>query len=114
MVVVAPHGDVDLVEQGVQQLLAVFVGGGRRGPHLVQVVAEGQDGGALVAGEGPGSCGLASGQLGFGVGEGSECLLPVGFQAAGDQPVLRVDGPVAAFGLGRVITRAFDLAAPLG
>src|SRR5205823_12110853 len=36
-----------------------------------------------------------------------------GFQAAGDQSVVRVDGPVAAFGFGRGVAGLFDLAAPL-
>jgi len=40
---VAVQGDVDFVEQGVQELFAVAVGGGGCGPDLVQVVAEGQD-----------------------------------------------------------------------
>jgi hypothetical protein len=39
---VAAGGDVDLIEQGTQQLLAVLVGGGRRVPDLAEVVAEGQ------------------------------------------------------------------------
>jgi len=50
-IVVAVHGDVHLVQQGAQQLLAVLIGGGRRVPDGLQVVAEGQDRGALGAGE---------------------------------------------------------------
>ena len=37
--VIAVQGDVDLLEQRAQQLLAVAVGGAGRGPHLFQVVA---------------------------------------------------------------------------
>ena len=40
--------------------------------------------------------------------------LPFGFQAAGDQPVVRVDGPVAALGPGGVVAGLLDLAALLG
>ena len=65
---VAVHGDVDLVEQGAQQLFAVPVGGGRCVPDLMQVVAEGQDGGTFGAGEGLGPEGLATGKLGLGFG----------------------------------------------
>jgi hypothetical protein len=39
--------------------------------------------------------------------------VPLGFQAASDQPVVRVDGQVAAFGLARVVAGLFDLAAVL-
>ncbi len=44
------------------------------------------------------------GELGF----------PVGFEAAGDEPVVGVDGEVAPLGPGRFVAGSFDLAAPLG
>ena len=65
---VAVDGDVDLLQQGAQQLLAVLVGGGRRRPDLVEVVAEAQDRGALV---------------------GSQCLGPGCFPAGQFVPGLR-------------------------
>jgi hypothetical protein len=40
--------------------------------------------------------------------------VPLGFQAAGDQPVVGVDGPVAALGLGGVVAGLLDLALVLG
>src|SRR4029453_13454113 len=61
---VAVHSDVYLVEQGAQQLFAVLVGGGRRGPHLVEVLAEGGDGGALAVGERDGAGLLPRGRPG--------------------------------------------------
>ena len=67
--VVAAGGDVHLLQQGAQQLLAVLIGGGRRVPDLAEVVAEGQDRGPLGRGEGLGPGGLAAGELGFGIGE---------------------------------------------
>jgi len=42
--VVAAQGDVHLVQQGAQQLLAVLVGGGRGVPDGAEVAAEGEDG----------------------------------------------------------------------
>jgi hypothetical protein len=60
-----------------------------------------------------GSGGFAAGQFCFGVGEVAERGLPGGFQAAGDEPVVRVDGPVSALGLGGGVADAFDLASPL-
>ncbi|MGE5289381.1 MAG: hypothetical protein ACM3ML_19710, partial [Micromonosporaceae bacterium] len=41
-------------------------------------------------------------------------MFPFGFQAAGDQPVAGVDGPVAAFGPAGVVAGLLDLAAVLG
>ena len=113
-VVVAVHGDVHLVQQGAQQLLAVLIGGGRRVPDGLQVVAEGQDRGALGGGERGGAGCLAAGQLGLGGGQLGEGFLPGGFQAAGDQPVFRVDGLVAALGPGGLVAGLLDLAPVLG
>jgi hypothetical protein len=109
----AVHGDGDFLEQGAQQLLAVLVGGGRGVPHLAQVVAEGQDRGALRGGEGGGACLLAVRQLSFGVGLGLQGALPFGFQPARHQPVLGIDGPVPAFGSGGLVAGLLDLAARL-
>jgi hypothetical protein len=61
-----------------------------------------------------GACGLAAGQLSLGVGELAERLFPGGFEAAGDQPVVWVDGQVAALGPGRVVAGLLDLALVLG
>ena len=112
--VVAADGDVDLVQQGAQQLLAVLVGGGGRVPDLVQVVAEGQDRVPCSAAvRAAGRCCLAAGQL---VPASASCLqrgVPLGFQAAGDQPVLRVDRAVAALGAAGLVAGLLDLAAVL-
>ena len=113
-VVVAVHADVDLLEQGAQQLLAVLVGGGRRRPHPVEVVAEGEDGLLLLRREGFRARGLSAGEFGLGVGQLLQRGVPLGFQAAGDQPVVGVDGPVAALGSAGPVAGLFDLAAPLG
>src|SRR5262249_51161644 len=112
-VVIAVDGDVDLVQQGAQQLFAVLVGGGGRVPDGLQIIAEGEDRGALGGGEGCRAGGLAAGELGFGGGQVGERFLPGGFQAAGDQPVAGVDGLVAALGLGGLVAGLLDLAAPL-
>ena len=97
--VAAVSGDVDLVEQGVQELFAVAVGGGGRVPHRREVVAEGQDRRFLLWCQGFRACCFAVGEFGLGVGEVPQRGLPRVLQPAGDEPVLRVDRPVAAFGL---------------
>jgi len=58
--------------------------------------------------------GLAAGELGLGVGELLQGVVPFGFQAPGDQPVFRVDSPVPAFGSASLVAGLFDLASPLG
>ena len=79
-------------------MLAVLVGGGRCRPHGGEVVAEREDRRFLLRGQGFRSGGFAAGEFGLGVGEGLQRLVPFGFQAAGDQAVVGVDGAVAAFG----------------
>ncbi len=66
---IAVQGDVDFVEQGVQQLLTVAVGGGGCGPDLVQIVAEGQDRVAFGVSQFGRPGGFPAGQFGFGVGQ---------------------------------------------
>jgi len=107
------QGDGDLGEQGAQEFLAVAVGGGRRGPDHVQVAAQCEDPGLLFRGQGFRCVCLAADQFGLGRGQRGQRLLPRGLQATRDQPVLGVDGQVAAFGPGGVVTRPLDLAAML-
>ena len=113
LVVVAVHADADLVEQGAQQLFAVLVGGGGRRPHPGEVVAEGEDRLLLVRGQGFRARGLAASELVLGVGQLVQRGVPLGFQTPGDQPVVRVDGPVAALGGAGVVAGLLDLSAPL-
>ena len=79
---VAVHGDVHFIQQGVCSSCLGPVGGGRCVPDLMQVVAEGQDGGTFGAGEGLGPEGLATGKLGLGFGHCPQRGLPAGFQAS--------------------------------
>ena len=111
--VVAADGDVHFLEQGAQQLLAVLVGGGRGVPDGFEVVAEGQDGCPLVRGEGPGAGVLPAGELRLGVGQRPQGAFPSGFQAAGDEPVVRVDGAVAPLGPPGFVAGLLRLAAVL-
>jgi hypothetical protein len=53
---------------------------------------------------------LAGGVVGvLGVGQGAQGGVPVGFEGAGDQPVGRVDGEVAAAGQVGVVAGALDV-----
>src|SRR5829696_8191619 len=84
----ASNGDGDLVHHGADELLAVGVGGGWRGPQAFDVAGQGGEGLGASAGEAvvvlPQL--LLDGQRGF----------PVGFQLAHDQAVLRLGQPIAA------------------
>jgi hypothetical protein len=66
-----------------------------------------------VCAQGFRSRGLAAGEFGLAVGEGLQRGVPLGLQAAGDQPVVRVDRAVAALGATGLIPCLLDLVAPL-
>ena len=97
----------------MQEFLAVAVGGGLRGPQRGQVSGDGEDLGSLVGAEPDGPGGFAAVQVGSGILGGLQRGFPFGFQAAGDQPVLRVDSAVAALGPGGGVAGLLGLAAPL-
>src|SRR5918996_1277464 len=105
--------DADVLEQRAQQLLAVPVAGGGRGPHPPDVRAERGQRGAFVVGGRRGPRRLPPCQFGFGVGQRGELGFPVGLQAAGHQAVVRVDGQVAPLGSDGLVAGSFDLASPL-
>src|SRR5215216_5634214 len=77
------------------------------------VVAERADGRPLVGGQGLGAALLATGQLGLGRRDLGELVLPVALQAAGDQPVVGVDGQVAPLRQPGLEAGPLDLQAPL-
>jgi hypothetical protein len=110
---VAVDGDVDLVEQGGEELFAVLVGGRGRIPDGLKVVAEREDPRAFIVGQRRRAGRLVACQGGLGGGQLGEGLFPVGFQAAGDQPVVGIDRPVATLGSARGVAGPFDLAAVL-
>ena len=60
-----------------------------------------------------GSLLFAQRQLGLGLGERAERVLPVALQAAGDEAVLGLDLAVAALGPLGLVSRALDLQPPL-
>src|SRR6266542_2769174 len=97
------YGDVG--DQGAQQPLAVLAAGGRGVPQPGQVGGEFFQLGPARQRRQRFGGGL---QRLLGLGEGGEPGLPAGFQAAGDQPVLRLAGAKGALGPVGVVTGAFD------
>ena len=68
---------------------------------------------ALVRGQRARALLLAQRELGLGLGELAERVLPVALQAAGDEPVLGLDLAVAALGPVGLVSGALDLQPPL-
>ena len=60
-----------------------------------------------------GSLLFAQRELGLGLGELAECVLPVALQAAGDEPVLGLDLAIAALRSVGLVSGALDLQPPL-
>src|SRR6266566_3043511 len=95
----------DVGDQGAQQPFAVFAAGGRGVPQAGQVGGEFFQ----VRPAGQRRQRFAGGlQRLPGLGEGGEPGFPAGFQAAGDQPVLRLAGAQGALGPVGVVAGAFD------
>ena len=69
-----------------------------RGPDHAEVGAQREYPGLLFRGQGFRLLRLAAGQFGLGGGQRGQRLLPRGLQATRHEPVLGVDGQVAAFG----------------
>jgi hypothetical protein len=97
------YGDVG--DQGAQQPLAVLVAGGRVVPEGGQVGGE-----FLQLGPAGQRRQRVAGGLQRlpGLGQGGEPGLPAGLQAAGDQPVLRLDRAKGALGPVGVVAGALD------
>jgi len=106
---VADPGDGDVGEQQPGDALAFPLGGGGVVPDGGQVGSELADAGLLRVGELAGvlAAGLVAGLLR--VAERSQGGVPVGFEGGGDQPVVGVDGQVAAAGQVSVILGALDV-----
>src|ERR1019366_1481850 len=95
----------DVGDQGAQQPLAVLVAGGRGMPQARQVGGEFLQ--VSLAGQRRQRGGGSLERL-PGLGQGGEPGLPAGFQAAGDQAVLRFDGAEGALGPVSVVAGPFD------
>jgi hypothetical protein len=90
------HGDDDLFEQRSQQLLAVARRGGRRFPYALQVDAQCEQAAPVFRAEYSRSFAFTPGDLGFGLLELAQALLPFALEAAGDETVLGIDSAIAA------------------
>jgi hypothetical protein len=108
------HGDDDLFDQGSQQLLAIARRGGRRLPYGLQVGAEREQAAPVYGTEHSRSLAFAPGELGFGLLELAQALLPLALKAAGDETVLGIDSAIAAFGTLCLVPGTLGGELPLG
>jgi hypothetical protein len=108
------HSDDDLFEQRSQQLLAIARRGGRRVPYALQVDAQREQAATVFGAEYSRSFTFAPGELGFGLLELAQALLPLALEAAGDEAVLGIDSAIAAFGTLCLVPGALGGEPPLG
>ena len=107
------EGDDDFLEQGAQQFLFVARCGGRDLPDLEQIGAECEQAAALVDAQRPRSLLFATCEFSFGRFQFTERFFPFRFEPAGDQPIVRIDGPVSTLGALRLVACPLDRQTPL-
>src|SRR4249919_859224 len=107
------EGDDDFLEQGAQQFLFVARCGGRGLPDLEQIGAECEQAAALIGAQRPRSLLFTTCEFSFGRFQFTERFFPFHFEPAGDQPIVRIDGPVSTFGALRLVACPFDRQPPL-
>ena len=99
----------DFLEQRAQQLLAIPVGGGGRGPDGVEVLSEREQRVALLARQHERLRVFTTRQFRLGGLELAKSVLPLGFETSGDQTIVGIDGPIAPFGTVRTVARSLDI-----
>ena len=104
-------GQGDVLDEQPDHAFAFPLRGGRVRPQRGEVAGQRPDAGLVLVGErdGGGSGGFLVVVLG-GL-HGAQRVVPVGFQAVGDQPVVGVDGEVAAAGEVGAVAGPFDVVA---
>jgi hypothetical protein len=100
----------EVVEEQPGHALAFPRGGGRVGPQRGKVGGQRPDPGLVFLGERGGRRGGVLVVV-LGGAQRAQRIVPVRFQGVGDQPVVRVDGQVAAAGELGAVAGAFDVCA---
>jgi hypothetical protein len=111
--IVAIDRDHHIVQERTQQFFLVAVRGGGGRPDASKIIAERAEALGIGRAEDLPPLVLADGKLTLGVLEIPQTLLPLRFQAAGDEAILRLHGaiaPLSAFGF---IPRTLDGQTPL-
>jgi hypothetical protein len=106
-------GERDVVDEQPGHAFAFSLGGVGVGPQGGEVGGEGTDAGLVLVAEGSGGGGVALVVVLGGL-ELAQGVVPVGFEAVGHEPVVGIDGQVAAAGEFGAVAGPFDVAAPQG
>src|SRR5262249_40882689 len=105
--------DDDLFEQRPEQLLAITRRSRGRIPHSADICSDRKQACALCLGEHAGALLLATRQLSPRGFERAKALLPIALEAAGNQPIVRIDGAIAPLGTACLVARPLDAEPPL-
>src|SRR5438874_3816029 len=105
--------DRDLFDEGAQQLLPVARHGRWRIPDGGEIGSECEETIALGLRDHPRPLFFAAFQLDLGRLKCAQALLPVAFEAARHQPVVRIDSAIAALGALRFVIGSLDPEPPL-
>src|SRR6266566_3867019 len=101
--------------QGEMRAAFLFVArcGGRGLPDLEQIGAECEQAAALVDAQRPRSLLFTTCEFSFGRFQFTERFFPFRFEPAGDQQIVRIDGPVSTLGALRLVACPLDRQPPL-
>src|SRR5262245_19986994 len=110
---VALDFDDDFLEQCSEQLLAVARRSRWRIPHGVEICSHREQALALFIGEHARAFCLAAGKFGLCHVERAQALLPLALKAAGNQPIVGINGAIAPLSSARLIARPLDAEPPL-
>ncbi len=105
--------NLDLFEEGSQQLFSITISGGRCGSYAFDVSCEGSNFFTFLVGEWTRTLLLTTGEFGFGGRKIAQALVPFGFQSSGHQAIFRFYDPIATFGTLSLITGPFHFQTPL-
>ena len=106
-------GDDDFLDHRAQQFLLVAWRGGWRLPNCEQIGAERKQLGTLLRAERSRPQCLPLRELGLGLVECAQAVLPLGLEPTRNKTVVGVDGTIAPLGALRLVTRALDRQTPL-
>src|SRR2546428_411176 len=104
--VVAIDGDHHILHERAQQFFLVAVRGGGGRPYASQIITERAEALGVSRADDLPPLVLADGKFTLRVLEIPQALLPLRFQAAGDEPILRLHGAIAALGAFGLIPRS--------
>src|ERR1700736_4728026 len=107
------EGDDDFLDQGAQQFLFVARCSGRSLPDVEQSGAEREHAVALLEAQRPRSLVFTTCEFSFGRFQFTERFFPFRFEPAGDQAIVRIDGPVSTLGALRHVACPLDRQTPL-